>query len=435
MKKIILFILVLPNLVFAQTLYTDFLPYLNTTEYLEETDLIKRSEIKLYNTYIEQVEENYLSLDENQIKEYQIDYNDYIYQYTNSLENREYAYSYQTKCLNENYTPRSLTISNFSDNVSISEVKALSKNLNGVGISITNYSGFMSAIANGIINEKPIEFNKDSTINFTFFKNIAIDELQIELYLPKQNLNQLSFTITSKEGIALNAEVDLQTDNNIITINFDNNYYNFLKENSFTTSNNCISYYNLKIPLYKHYKIVNLPTNNYIPLNNFDKFILDDYQTHYYYYKREKIEIEDRISIKKEHFNLENYLISSTIPLNELKVIDNINYEKDGIYTIDIYYQNKLLLKKQIEYIKKNTKEKIKKEEYITSKKTNNTKTIKINNTKTTTTNIKQINNKIITKVKENKFQKTIFIIVLSTLLLILITFECILLYVKKKYY
>ena len=83
MKKIILFILVLPNLVFAQTLYTDFLPYLNTTEYLEETDLIKRSEIKLYNTYIEQVEENYLSLDENQIKEYQIDYNDYIYQYTN----------------------------------------------------------------------------------------------------------------------------------------------------------------------------------------------------------------------------------------------------------------------------------------------------------------------------------------------------------------
>ena len=175
MKKIILFILVLPNLVFAQTLYTDFLPYLNTTEYLEETDLIKRSEIKLYNTYIEQVEENYLSLDENQIKEYQIDYNDYIYQYTNSLENREYAYSYQTKCLNENYTPRSLTISNFSDNVSISEVKALSKNLNGVGISITNYSGFMSAIANGIINEKPIEFNKDSTINFTFFKNIAID--------------------------------------------------------------------------------------------------------------------------------------------------------------------------------------------------------------------------------------------------------------------
>ena len=113
-------------------------------------------------------------------------------------------------------------------------------------------------------------------------------------------------------------------------------------------------------------------------------------------------------------------------------MIDNINYEKDGIYTIDIYI---ILYKKQIEYIKKNTKEKIKKEEYITSKKTNNTKTIKINNTKTTTTNIKQINNKIITKVKENKFQKTIFIIVLSTLLLILITFECILLYVKKKYY
>ena len=56
MKKIFLLILLIPNMVLASTVYTKYEPFiLNTSEYLEETDILKREEVKLYNTYKEEI--------------------------------------------------------------------------------------------------------------------------------------------------------------------------------------------------------------------------------------------------------------------------------------------------------------------------------------------------------------------------------------------
>ena len=443
MKKIILLMLLIPNIVIANTVYTEYEPFiLNTTEYLEETEIIKREEVKLYNTYSEELEEKYLTI-EDANQEYQIDYNDVIYEEKNSLEHSEYAYDYQTKCFNENYYTNKIFISDFSDNLIISEAKILSNRLKGVGINIENFGGFLPHIANNNLTDI-IKLNSDSILSFNLFGSTAIDDLTIKVYLPKQDLDKISFKVklSNKE---LTSEVILPANvDNVITIHFDNNFYNFLKENNFSTNNTCISYYSLKIPLYKHSKINKIKLNNYISLNNKDLFLMNDYKTTYNYYKREKIEVEDNYLLNNKEFDINEYIKSSTIPLRELNIIHNINYKKAGIYNIDIYYQNNLLISKKIEYridtidnfiieptTEKNTTKIYNKKVFkqtITKKhtiyKTTNTRTKNVNQT-----------HKTVKSVKENKYEKSILITVISSLLIFLITFECILLYVNKKYY
>lgn len=457
MKKTIILLILIPKIVLGETIYTEYEIFqTNTNEYLEETDTLKREEVTLYNTYKEELEEKYLSLEDKQSNEYNIDYTDFIYEHKNSLEHNKYSESFQTKCLNEQYTPKSLTISNFNNKFKITEVEVLSKKINGVGVGLTNYKGFMSRIVNGIIDESPIELNNESKISFNFYNDIEIDDLQIKLYLPKQDLNNISFKISFKDGEELTSEINInKNEDNIISISFDNDYYKFLEENNFNTTNTCISYYSLKIPLYKHSKLNVIPLNNYLQSDDYNLFLKNDYKIVYNYYKREKIELLDNIIINKE-FNIKDFMISSTIPLDNLEVKHNIKYNQDGIYSISIYHKNQLLKTLNIKYVKEeakqeenqpkiidqNTASKIKTTKITTTKQVRTTKESKKihtyivpRNIKMNTTIVKKMNNQIVTSVKENNFQKPILIASISILLILLIIFESILLYVKKKYY
>ena len=446
MKKIILLLLLVPNMVMSKEVYTEYERYLNdSNELIKSSDLIKSEEIFLYNTYIEEIEERHAqinTLDDS----YTINLNDYYLEERKTLEKTEYSSYYQTKCLN-NYTDiTDIKIIIFSSNLNLSEISYDSKNDIKVRLGIDNYNGEDKNILfdNKLYNET-ITMTSQSFITFRLLKTTDLDNLTLKLYFPKQGEKVINFKIILNYSNNIYGTFELNDEDKEINISFDKLYKEFLKDNNFKTENECISYYSEEIPYYKHTKISKIPLNNYIPLNDNNMFLLDDYIKKYNYYKREKLEIEDNIILENEKLDIFKYL-KTTIPIDKLKIINDINYEKSGNYTIKIYYQEILLLVHPITY-KTTDEEKVivnnveNKPIKSKSKKTINTKikekiTVqsknKIQNKTITTNNVKKINNNIILDKKDNK--KTL-IIILTSLIFLLTIFEIILLYVKHKYF
>jgi hypothetical protein len=143
MKKIFLMLLLLPNIVFATTVYTDFEEYkMGTEEIIDESDTIKKEKYYLYNTYYEKIDSFYAPK-ENIIDGYQIDYNNYYFEEKNSLENSIYSINYQTKCFNQNYQTKSIILTGFTNELELSEINVrTSLDKTEYGIGIKNYIGF-----------------------------------------------------------------------------------------------------------------------------------------------------------------------------------------------------------------------------------------------------------------------------------------------------
>ena len=454
MKKIFLLLLLIPNIVFASETYTEYKEFIKgTNEYLEESDTLKREEYKIYNTYKEIIEEYYLPLDEDS-KSYEIDYNDYTYNQKLSEQKSKNGVSYQTKCFDNNLEIKNIHLSNFINRLKISEIEINTKNDTNYMLNITHQIGKKEYLQDKELYENYLETGSKTNIEIIFFDKIKLSDLEIKLYMPTQKTTETTFEmIINKwlDEISYMVSIKLDEKTNLITITFDKEYENFLKENEFYTTNSCFSYYIEEIILYKHKKTILKPTNIYLPLNNTDNFILNDYKVKYNYYKREKIELKDFIVLKNNLFNIKDYLISSTIPINELTIIDNIDYSKSGTYLLEIYFNNKLLIKNTINYEyaplivdnKKETTELLNKNDdkkqkiYSTTKKIkkhnlNNKNNIKKQHATTTKTTINRLSS-IYKSTKKNN--KKLLIIIISCLILALTIFEIILLYVKIKYY
>lgn len=457
MKKIILMLMLLPNIVFAEVVYTDYEEYLrDTTIELEESDTLKKEEYYIYNTYQEELEEFYAPIEEF-YEGYNIDYNNSIIKEVNSLENSIYSSNYQIKCdNNNNYKVDKIKFSNFSNNLNISEIKITNdKKSIGYGFGIQNYIGNKNFVIDKDLYGNTTTLTEETYININLYDYMNLEDIKIHLYFKEELLNETNFTLELNNYIYNIKFIIPYKEQNHIVISFDNNYSLFLEENEFKTTEYCISYHTLKIPNYYHSKINILPLNIYKQKNDIDKFLINDYKKMHNYYKREKIEIEDNINLENEQFNIEKY-INTTIPLNELNVIEKINYEQTGIYPLKIYYKNNLLIEKDINYkvnlsnTESKTKEEkinIQKNNSNTSKKTNSNITTKIKTTKrkyskkvtttkttntTTKTELLKITNKIN---KMEKDSKKAIIIIISILIFLLIIFEIILLYVKRKYF
>lgn len=455
MKKIFLLLLLIPNIVFANESYTEYKEFIKgSSEYIEESDTLKREEYKVYNTYKEIIEEYYLPLNEESI-EYEIDYNDYIYHQKISDQKNKNEASYQTKCFDNNLEIKNIHLSNFVNRLKISEIEINTKNDTDYMLNITHQIGKKEYLQDKDLYENYLETGSKTNIEIIFFDKINLSDLEIKLYVPKQKITETTFEmIINKwiDEISYMVSIKLDEENNLITITFDKEYETFLKENEFYTTSPCFSYYTEEIILYKHKKITLEPTNIFLPLNNSNNFILSDYKVKYNYYKREKIELKDSIVLKNNLFNTKDYLISSTIPINELTIIDNIDYSKSGTYLLEIYFNNKLLIKNTINYeyealIVENKKEKTtdllnenvvkNKKTYTTKKITkhnlNNKTNIKKQHATTTKTTINRLSNIIYKSTKKNN--KKFLIIIILCLIIALTIFEIILLYVKIKYY
>jgi len=454
MKKIFLLLLLIPNIVFASETYTEYKEFIKgTNEYLEESDTLKREEYRIYNTYKEIKEEYYLPLDVDS-KSYEIDYNDYTYNQKLSDQKSKNGVSYQTKCFDNNLEIKNIHLSNFINRLKISEIEINTKNDTNYMLNITHQIGKKEYLQDKELYENYLETGSKTNIEIIFFDKIKLSDLEIKLYMPTQKTTETTFEmIINKwlDEISYMVSIKLDEETNLITITFDKEYENFLKENEFYNKNSCFSYYIEEIILYKHKKTILKPTNIYLPLNNTDNFILNDYKVKYNYYKREKIELKDFIVLKNNLFNIKDYLISSTIPINELTIIDNIDYSKSGTYLLEIYFNNKLLIKNTINYEyaplivdnKKETTELLNKNDdkkqkiYSTTKKIkkhnlNNKTNIKKQHVTTTKTTINRLSS-IYKSTKKNN--KKLLIIIISCLILALTIFEIILLYVKIKYY
>lgn len=469
MKKIILMLMLLPNLAQASVVYTEYEEYLRGTgEIIEESELIKKEEEILYNTYIEEIEERYAKkndLDDSYI----IDLNNYYLEEKNNLDKTEYEVNYQTKCFNKYENITDIKVEGFSSNLNISEISYTSKDNTSMRLNVDNFKGdSQNMLYDKKLYEESIMLSEHSTITFRLIKTTDLDNLNLKLYFPKQGKKVIDFKITLNYSNNIYGKFELDDEDTEINITFDKLYKEFLINNNFQTEDNCLSFYRELIPYYKHTKINKIVLNKYKPFNDEELFLLDDYIKLYNYYKREKIEIKDNIILEKEKMNVSKYLTTS-IPLENLTIIDNINYDTSGTYLIKIYYQNSLLLEHPIIYIAKeeltannikdeinveyeesnnNIKERVIQESeknYRTTKKSNRKKITSIKVTqsnkhmskKRTTKNlennkINKINNNIKTKSTDNK---KIVIFTISLLILLLTIFEIILLYVKHKYF
>lgn len=444
MKKIILMLILLPNIVFANVVYTEYEEFImGTNKYFEESDTLKREEYKLYKEYRDEKEELYAPINSLD-KTYQIDLEDYYFQEEKSLEYSEYAYDYNTKCFNDQKTIQEIEITDFSENINLGEIKVTSIQQVGLRTGIYSFIGDNPYIVfDGKLYDEYVILKKDSSISIGFLTPIDLSNITIKLYLKNKNDKPISFQIKLNYSPKLYGVFELHEENNIINISFDNLYNEFINKNNFFTNNNCISYYNVNTPYYKYTKYNKIPLDTYIPFKTTNKLILSDYKTFYNYYKREKIEFVDNIILENNNFNINNYIKTSTIPIENLNVITNIDYQKSGIYTLKIYYKEKILAEKNIDYKtdRKEKEENIVKTTTIkttTSKKVNATikkkKTTKFSKqtTKEKLTLPNLLNKKNNSKQKDNK---KLLIIIITTLIILLTIFEIILLYVNQKYF
>jgi len=455
MKKIILILLLLPNIAFASVVYTEYEEYLrDSEEFINSSDTLKREEYRVYNTYFEETIEKYANLEEK-LDGYVVDYNDYIIKSNIALQKSIYTKNYEMKCLDEDYLINSITLDSFSNNIKINEIEIVFKDkIIPFGTKLTNNIGLSKNLFDKKIDNNYVEFSQyKGSLYLGFLKSTNLNNITLKIHFPEQDLELISFSL--KIGTKYEQQVNINLEknqSNIITIHFDNNYNNFLLENNFLINDKCITYYYEEIPLYKHTKNNINILNNYKKLNNTDLFLLDDYKIKYNYYQREKIEIQDDLFLNNEIFNIEKYIISSTIPIENLNIIHNINYNSSGTYNLEIYYKEKLIIEKPITYLKEEVKKitEEKKEEVETKevkvsttkktikkyKKTTKKKitTIKKQSKSTTKLVIKKLNNQI-KLTKSNNNSKIKLIIILSSLIVALIIFEVILLYVKHKYF
>jgi len=446
MKKIILMLMLIPNIAYASVVYTDFKEYImGTEEVIDTSDLIRKEEYFVYNTYTEDKQEKYASLEEK-LLDYQIDYDNFIIEKRNSLEKTNYSTSYEMKCLNENYSIGAFTLDNFSNDIKINELEIIfNSEVIPYGTRFTNFNGLSKYLFDNQIDNNVVTFKKETGILYlSFLKRTELNNISLKIHFPIQEIENIKFNFKISDRYEQEVSINLEKNkSNIVTLTFDNNYYNFLEENNFSKENKCILYYANEIPLYKHTKTNINVLNNYKELNNEDLFLLDDYKLKYNYFKRDKIELKDNIYLKDELLDINKYL-KSTIPINELTIIDNIDYEKSGTYYLKIYYQEKLLIEQPIIYEKEiveeinnnNKTNEIKEEKIITSstKKytAKKTTTKRIQTTPAKSIIIKNLNNNIKSTTKDNKNK---LIIIIATLILLLTVFEIILLYVKRKYF
>lgn len=337
--KYILLLLFIPLSCNAEISYTDYSLYeKESLNYYEETELLKREEIKHYLNYkYEKSDGDYFLLNENPINLPLLDNNDYI---NENIRMEEYSIDcegpYSTHHLNENFRIRYIKINNF--NVNQTFIKNISIYLEDNTVFYYIYD------KNFYFNEN---LNIDSEMIIDLRNHYLVKDLNITINFNSIELNNIEYDFSISDDLE-----NYHTFNNIVL-------RSNLKEShivNFTTKDNLgiINYFNKEVIKYKYYKFIRINSDIYTknPVENYEHD-LTKFISKYNYYLRDKIEISNEIT------NINDPLIKYSS--NNILSIDNLNLFENGTQNISICLINNKCLNKDILINIKKTKLKDKK--------------------------------------------------------------------------
>lgn len=298
-KKILILIIILliisPSFVYANVVYGEYQEFImNTDKYMEETDTLKREEVKLYNTY--EIKKVDLGYKEECIN---CDTSDYISETVESKEEIPGGIKYQSVGISSSSILTAFSFYDFDEPVKIYEIEVFSgdkkvdyvfmdsnkeiyKNLNDGDRSTyytLSYGNKIGVFIQGrylakdiIINIIGDEIHSKAMYLFQNGPTIVVKNLANHIYFVDDlNFNELK----NKYG----------------SIN-----YGFTNGNG-QTFESLNPYYKKEIKKYHCYGEEKVILNDYVTEG--DNLIYDDYITKYNYYTRIKEEISADVSIDK----------------------------------------------------------------------------------------------------------------------------------------
>lgn len=331
MKKKILFIVVIlllmcPSFVYAYTVYGEYKPYImDTFEYMEESDTLKREEVTLYNTYeIRNVDLGYLETCENPVED------DFEITSVESASFIPGSVKYQP-ILAFTDTFLGIAFLDFETKTKVNEIKIYS---NGEEVEYT---------FNGFYQDKFKYLNDGENDTYTILggnDKVCLrvkDGLlasNVEVVIIGDDLSAKTFVYFKGHN---NAEVVKTKANNVYFVNEEEanilkSKYGFVNygytDGAGNTYESINPYYLKKIKKHRCYREEKVILNNYVAEG--DNIIKDDSQKKYNYYIRTKEEVIDSVihtttkSIKKEKKKSENKEVKQTKFEEDEKIEDDI---------------------------------------------------------------------------------------------------------------
>lgn len=313
MKKIyLLFLLLIPVSVRAETVYTNYQEHLlNQTIKINTNDLIREEEIKYYHYTNKRINEGYYELNLNPSSAPYYDPEDKI------IVGKRERYSLQSNAIRG-------TLYSITDDFEVNffEIKGINDIPN-----LTIYDIDYNALNYEIINKKvilaaPISlsnmillFDFEGQTNFNILVNGA-------LYFDVV-FNDTLFTLCELNFII----APLFNDRLRIMGVYTSAHYDFFNYYIYYTYN------------YKYYDLTGEDIVKTIPETGYD-FITSEYN----YYIRDKIVFKDYLILSNENQNLNEYIIESSAP-DKIMIKSDIDFQKNGIYLVEYQYQDLTILK------------------------------------------------------------------------------------------
>ena len=353
MKKIVVLILCI-NLVIinvnAETFYTDYkISEIDSEVLSEENDLTKVVQKDAYNNYkINEINLGYYEEGYNLENAY-CDLNNFIIEKeviknSNSLNQLHYI----TNSIYQSTKGRYIRIRNFRTTGILKSIEFYYEN------EIINYNIIERNYVFGDI------FNYDTSIVFDLYQSYSLDKLTIKFVFEQDAISQLIFTLDVYEKTYLNQGVPY-TDYTIsfqrvispeiMYLNFvdSESFINLLKKTTWIYESEyryfkSISYY-LKINILYRYYTKNKEYLNIYTEEAIDGYNLDysDHKNLYDYYYRDYIEVLDNIENKAD---LANFIVSTSLPIDDIKVLYNYNQDDKNDVTAIIKYKEYTFFKK-----------------------------------------------------------------------------------------
>lgn len=332
MKKVILYVLILlilfmPTYVKSLTIYGEYEKYkMGVDEFLPESDILKREEVILYNTY------EVITADLGYLEECdKYDVNDYLEETIYSKDKLDNSYGYQPILANGKRL-QVFSLYDFKD-VNIKEINIYYKG------ELIDYYFLKDKDKFNALNDHDLNTNLTLTGNdeiIIYFKDNYINPLDLIIEIIGDEVN-ISSHFLFFDGDTFFAK----TKGNYIYF-VDNDEYENLKEkygaynikNTVSSYTNVKNYYKKNIRKYHCYKEEKVKTNKYV-LDG-DNLIKDDFIRKYNYYIRSKNVIEDSI---EENNNIgivseNNEIVKSENPkTNETKIKKRAFIEKQDSST------------------------------------------------------------------------------------------------------
>jgi hypothetical protein len=383
MKKLIILFALLINInIYAlpTTYYTEYGDYNEFQEeevkYNELTKVNVERRYKYYNDLKEYG--GYYTEDSNDLNYPYIDYNDYqmapfsTWSYTKADDAKNRIFDektiYEYADMKE---VRYIHLYNLSGSYGAFRISEIDVHINGVEIPFTATCNncniyFYDFINNGKVDENMSVIYNGGSFTIDLGNYYKLDNIDFDLYLYDIGYDAKVYSIAMTRDSGLNDIIYSKATlysyftyddfSDIVAFNYNINdmaiataeYYPWVEvesslEPSKTRLTRSYNLYRYQDVLYNYYKINRVYSDNYmIDVSDEFPFKGDEYKDYYQVSTRDKLTIEEPIIITSKDTLLNSFILDSSI---DVKIENNIDYTKNGLYTVTFTIDNMVINK------------------------------------------------------------------------------------------